>query len=320
MGRLKNIPTLNDIRLTKRMNDEFKYDFTFYEKNNMMASRTTNTLSYNILLICHSIEKGMSIENPKFFGEEKIRRIMELTNMISDKDVYAYNIGMSTIKEYIEFGKKHKFLDNPIYDELSEYIKGKDFKKVPIGAHIVDKKEILKNKNDFHSILKNRHSVRKYDKKKIPDKLIEEIIELASNSPSACNRQMIKAYYVKSNEGKELIKKYGQGFSTFNTDNANFFVITFDLGAHHVIGERNQGYFNAGLFSMNLVNILHSYEIGACFVQFANSSQDEEYIKENLGIPQSERIAVFISFGYYEDKCTILYSDRKPVKDILKIV
>ena len=143
MSKLKNIPTLNDIRLTKRMNDEFKYDFTFYEKNNMMASRTTNTLSYNILLICHSIEKGMSVAEPKFFGEEKIRRIMELTNMISDKEVYAYNIGMSTIKEYIEFGKKHKFLDNPIYDELSEYIKGKDFKKVPIGAHIVDKKEIL---------------------------------------------------------------------------------------------------------------------------------------------------------------------------------
>ena len=71
---------------------------------------------------------------------------------------------------------------------------------------------------------------------------------------------------------------------------------------------------------MNLVNILHSYEIGACFVQFANSSQDEEYIKDQLSIPQSERIAVFISFGYYEDKCTILYSDRKPVKDILKIV
>ena len=86
------------------------------------------------------------------------------------------------------------------------------------------------------------------------------------------------------------------------------------------IGERNQGYFNAGLFSMNFVNALHSQGIGSCFVQFGNSKKDENIIKKICGISSSERIAVLVSAGYYEENISAPKSPRKDKKDVFKII
>ena len=123
---------------------------------------------------------------------------------------------------------------------------------------------------------------------------------MALKSPTACNRQMVKIYYVKSKEKKDYILKIGQGFSGFKYDGINIFVITFDINANYFVGERNQGWFNAGLVSMNFVNALHSLGIGSCFVQFGNTNKEEEKVKKILNIPSNERIAVLLSAGYYD--------------------
>lgn len=95
-------------------------------------------------------------------------------------------------------------------------------------------------------------------------------------------------------------------------------VVAFVVNANYFIGERNQGWLNAGLFSMNLVNALHSQGIGSCFCQFGNSTKQEEQLKKLLGIPASERIAVILSAGYYCDKSIIPYSPRKKIGDVYR--
>lgn len=62
------------------------------------------------------------------------------------------------------------------------------------------------------------------------------------------------------------LEKGGIYFKEVNT-----FIITFDANGLIGAGERNQGYFNAGLFSTNFINALYSLGIGTCFIQFANS-------------------------------------------------
>ena len=71
---------------------------------------------------------------------------------------------------------------------------------------------------------------------------------------------------------------------------------------------------------MNFVNALHSLGIGSCFVQFGNSTKEEEKVKKIINIPKNERIAVFLATGYYNDKNLITASPRKNIKDIYKVV
>ena len=69
---------------------------------------------------------------------------------------------------------------------------------------------------------------------------------------------------------------------------------------------------------MNFINALHSLGIGSCCIQFGNSFDEETKIKKMLNIPSSERIAVIITCGYYDDISRIPCSSRKSIEDVYR--
>ena len=77
---------------------------------------------------------------------------------------------------------------------------------------------------------------------------------------------------------KQNVIKYSIGKGDFYLEGVNTFIITFDLNGLQGPGNRNQGYFNVGLFSTNLVNAFHSLGIGTCYIQFSNSVKKEEQL------------------------------------------
>ena len=131
---------------------------------------------------------------------------------------------------------------------------------------------------------------------------------------------MTKIYYIEDSQKKKAIEKYAQGLSNFNLENANYFIITFDISSCYFVGERNQGWLNAGLLTMNFVNALHSLGIGSCFVQFGNTFLEEQKLKKILNINESERIAIILVAGYYEEEAIVPQSIRKGINDMFKII
>mgnify|MGYP001565703845 CR=1 FL=1 len=55
--------------------------------------------------------------------------------------------------------------------------------------------------------IENRRSVRKYQDKKIPDSLVNELIEAARLAPSAYNAQPTRFVIIRSEEVKEKLKE-----------------------------------------------------------------------------------------------------------------
>ena len=117
---------------------------------------------------------------------------------------------------------------------------------------------------------------------------------------------------------KQKVEDYAMGLGNFELKNINYFLITYDMNSMYFEGERNQGYFNSGLLAMNFVNSLHVHGIGSCFIESGNTFAEEEKLKKELGIPKSERIAIIITAGYYNDENEVLFSKRKNVEDIYK--
>ena len=154
----------------------------------------------------------------------------------------------------------------------------------------------------------------------MPEEVMRECIDIAKYAPSACNRQMVKVYDVRSEKASDYIVRFAQGKSAFVLDTVSFLLITFDMNAFYFSGERNQGWFNAGLFAMNLINAMHSKGIGSCFIQFGNTNSEEKKIKADLGIPGSERIAIILAYGYYTDETKVPDSTRKETDSIYRII
>lgn len=299
---------------------DFYRDRLFFLHNYIFSKNTNKKSEYNIMLSIHQLEKGMTSSNLRPFGLDKVKNIINIikTNpSIIDENNYVYNYAMSILEEYRNVYKDNDWLDKIEYNLVCDFLSDKRYIKIPAGSKIVYYNDIKEHSNiDLYDFLSNRHSVRNFSSTEITNENILKAVEIALLSPSACNRQMCKVYYTRTKDSREYVKRIAQGLSLFDKENVSFFIITFDVNSNSFVGERNQGWFNAGLFSMNFVNALHSLGIGSCFVQFGNSFKQEKIIKSKLNISNSERIAVIIAAGYYNDKSIIPCSTRKSVADI----
>lgn len=317
---VKKIPGTITIIEYMKFKKEFIHDFNFFRKNYSYSKKTLNKSKYNILLIVHSLEKGMCNKKPRYFGKEKINELIKLLSESDDNNDYSIIMGINVLRSYCRFYEEHNWTDKEEYIKSLNFIKKyRNIKKINVGEFEIKKEDIIKNANiDYNKFLASRHSVRNFKNILLKKEDIDKALDAARKTPSACNRQMIKVYNITNKNAKEYVIKKGQGFSGFELDGINLFIITFDVNANYFIGERNQGWFNAGLFSMNFVNALHSLGIGTCFIQFGNSFKEEQEIKNTLKINESERIAVIVSAGYYDDISLIPYSTRKEIQDIYK--
>ena len=305
---IKKLPFVKKVITARKFNREYSYDQKFFTKNYSHSAPTKAKIGYNMLLISHSLEKGMSNKNPRRFGVAKVDELMKLIREYEAYDDYKNDF---VLRNYAKFYEEKKWTDVEEYEKVTEFLKDySGVEKMNVGSFVLEKKDFEKDAAiDYRKFLASRHSVREFSTKKLDEKDLKKAIETAILSPSACNRQMIKVYYVSDSEKAKKVVSVAQGFGGFEKDTIN---------ANYFVGERNQGWFNAGLFSMNLVNALHSQGIGSCFCQFGNSTKQEEQLKKLLDIPASERIAVILSAGYYCDKSIIPYSPRKKIEDVYR--
>lgn len=319
---IKSLPGFNAIN-TMRKSRDFNKDKKLFLRNYMYSKGITkDKIEYELLLEIHKLEKGFAVVNPRVFGIEKVKRIIELLKQYEHMNFdvnFSYNLGCSSLFEYKKFFEEHNWQETDAYKIVEEFLADKKKPSERAGAYDLKIEDILVDSQiDYETFLKSRKSVRNFSDKKITEDIIKKATEMAILSPSACNRQMCKLYFAENEESKGVIEKYAQGLGLFDLSNASYVVITFDVSANYFIGERNQGWFNAGLFSMNFVNALHSLGIGSCFIQFGNTFKEEEEFKNKLNIPTSERVAVIITLGYYDKISRIPYSTRKPMEEIYR--
>lgn len=320
---IRKIPILKYIKMQYKLMD-FNKDKRFFKKNYMYSKPVTKEkIEYDMLLEIHKLEKGFAVtKNLRPFGSEKIKKIIsdiELYRKMNFEKGFAYNLACSALEEYLKFYKANNWDKYEEYKVVNLFMKNNlEYLYIPVGAFDYKKEDFLDiiNNTDYDNFISCRRSIRNFSPKKLDENDIKKAISMAIKTPTACNRQMCKIYFAKSQNAKNTVEKYAQGLGLFDLTNANYFILTFDISANYFVGERNQGWFNSGLVTLNFINSLHSLGIGSCCIQFGNNFKDELEFKKILNIPKSERIAVIITAGYYDEISRIPFSSRKNIKDI----
>ena len=323
--QLKNINSysINGKKKFTFIEREFIYDKNFYTLNEMYAFKDNkgNGNGYNIIIHTHTLEKGLSHFDLRPFGNQKVRIIIDLLKKQLDFENYerlfSFINGINSLREYKKVYEEHKWTDKPEYKEVSEFlIKYEKISVQKTGAYVMTKEELQKDYNiDYNKFIKSRHSTRNYKNMTLKMEDIKKAVNMAKYSASACNRQYIKVHYYPKGKMRQNVIDYSLGKGGLYLEGVNTFILTFDTNGLTGAGERNQGYFNAGLFSTNFVNALHSLGIGTCFIQFSNSVKEEEKLKKLNEIPSNERIAVILYAGYYDDKSIFCASPRKDFEE-----
>lgn len=321
--KLKSNNVIRRAVKTVKIYCEYMYDAVNYSKYYIEPSKRKGDYKYQIMLYVHNIEKAMCMPESELrpFGYKKVAELKEILSSYpeNNKQDFEYQLAVSALRAWVNFHEVHNWVDDKV-ENIKQFAKNLPDVNLQVGNKIFDRPTKAIKEGKFYDLLITRHSVRDFE----PDEIRQEDLDFALKcfveAPTACNRQMCKVYQVKNSEVKELLNKTVLGVGGFNKETMNYFIITYDTASLLFYGERNQGYFNAGLVGMNFVNGLHARGIGSCFMQWANKKEEDILVRKALKLSQSEKIAVVIGAGYYKEKSVIPCSCRKPVSDIFRVV
>ena len=152
---------------------------------------------------------------------------------------------------------------------------------------------------DIKEAINQRKSIRKYQDKKIPEEIIEELIDAARRAPSAKNTQSHKYFIVKDEETKNKLKKYNAFKQPFVYDAPLIIICCADPKQYPKsvdVDDTPEHYAFIDLSIASSFLVLRATELGLGSVFVAWIYRDK--IKEVLNIPKEYIIPFVLSVGY----------------------
>ena len=301
---------------------EIKRNIEIVDKNDFMQAR----LEADIIRYVHSIEKGLSISNPRLgFGIEKINQILSLCKLYLEngyENIDCIYFAKDALMSYFTWNKQNSF-ENEALKELNlkyESVFDKIQQKEDIfgGVIEIEKKDFEIDIEMAEKLFNTRHSIREFSGEQVTDEEIKKAIKLAQRSPSACNRQGVRIYSVSSKKYIDEIGQSLEGIGGFAHEVDKFLLITAKQSAYGLF-EKNQFIVSASMFAGYLTLALHAYQIAACTVQRSLSvNKLWDSFREKNNIPKDEQIVVMIGVGKYKEKTMVPVSKRFDVNYIYK--
>ncbi len=275
--------------------------------------------------MCHSLEKGLSLKNPRpGFGISKVESILSNLELYKrnryDMNDDAIGIIYGVLSNYIEFQGRNNIDITEIVSKFNVIFDRSSINNLNNqgGAlHISDTNITNEEKESFIKLINTRHSVRDYTEENISLEKIRESVTLALRSPSACNRQPSRVYVIDKEHRKKLIE-FLEGSGGFENDANKYLIVTSDISAFE-LREKNQWLVSTGIFIGYLSLALHANGIGACIVErnLEFNAKNKEFARM-FGIPEEEQIVCAISLGKYPSEFNVPVSKRYKLNHILK--
>jgi len=149
-------------------------------------------------------------------------------------------------------------------------------------------------------IIKERRSIREFQKKEIPKEIIDQLIEALIWAPSAGNLQSRKFYFIFNQEIKE--KLVGAAFGQDSISKAPLVIVAcLDEDIFHYYGERGKnlyGICDVAVAVQNLMLLAHESGLGSVWI----GSFDEREVSRILNLPKNLRPIVILPVGYPAEK------------------
>lgn len=285
-----------------------------------------NHLAAELIRNTHSIEKGLSIENPRLgFGYKKQSEMMHEINILSRSDSSyhreACEMALCAMKEYLEYHSLQDY-SNEFCEKLILFLnehKSLMPNKKMGGTMCLKKQEMNFDTPEIERFFNTRHSVRDFDKTEVNINDLKKAVELAQRAPSACNRQGVRIYVLDKSKSEHLMEQFA-GIGGFAEAIDKFVFITGKISSYRV-EEDNQYIVSASMYAAYLTLTLHLYGLGACVVQRSVIWNAEwEKNRKVFEIPEDEQLICCLAVGNLKDSCVVPISHRMQNDEMIKFL
>ena len=154
--------------------------------------------------------------------------------------------------------------------------------------------------NDILKTIKERRSIRKFQKKEISEEVIDKLIEALIWAPSAGNLQSRKFYFVFNQGVKEKLAEAALG-QDFISETPLVVIGCADNRITLRYGERGENLYAVCDVSVSIQNMMilaHNEGLGTCWV----GTFDENEVAKILNLPKTLWPVVIVPVGYPAEK------------------
>ena len=158
--------------------------------------------------------------------------------------------------------------------------------------------------------------MRWFENEKIPHEVIDKAVEVASLSPSACNRQPYRfMIYDETNMVKKLSALPGRT-NGYGDNIPVMIAVVGDLSACPFERDRHLIYIDASLAAMSFTFALDTQGVSSCIINWPDISKKEKQINKLLNLKYYEKVIMLIGIGYPNKNGKVAYSKKKNLEHI----
>jgi nitroreductase len=166
---------------------------------------------------------------------------------------------------------------------------------------------------DLLALARRRRSVRWFLPKAVPRQAIDKAMEVAAQSPSACNRQ---PFVFRVFDDPSLVRQVAEiPMGTTGYDH-NIPVITVVVGQlRNYFSERDRHliYIDASLAAMAFAYALETQGLSTCMINWPDMEDREQRLAALLNLEPDERPVMCMALGYPDPEGLVAYSQKKPL-------
>ena len=183
--------------------------------------------------------------------------------------------------------------------------------------------QYVRPNNDHRTLtdlLRNRKSVRWYEKSKVPHEVLIDAVEHALMSPSSCNRQAYRYYATTNFDDAEKIANISGGTGGWAHNIPAILVLTASQDLINGPEDMFTSTIDASLSVLPLILRLEEKGYATCIINWVGTYAREKKIRSVLPIKDSERVVLSIAVGKASIDGEVASSIRKDVECTITIL
>ena len=177
-------------------------------------------------------------------------------------------------------------------------------------------RELSVSYDDMRALAHRRRSVRWFLDKPVPRDVIDRAVTVASQSPSACNRQPFVFRIIDDPELVRQVAVVPMGTPGFAHNIPVMAVIVGQLRNYPFERDRHVIYVDGSLAAMSFMYALEVQGIGTCCINWPDIEERERKMADLLKLEKDERPIMCMALGYPDPEGLVAYSQKKPLSQM----
>ena len=297
-----------------------------YVKRGMRAYARSSSSGRDLFLLrrnVHRIEKGLTMRPVRSrFATDYIRpTVRAFEGCVAARTLTPehpeFNWMFSVLTSYFDATatSNHKTITGcrAIFEASLETI---DPGEPVSGPHVPDTTTPPVKIDDLAALATKRRSVRWFTSESVERDLVDRAVEIAAESPTACNRQPYRFEIFDDPVSTAKVAAIPMGTDGYGHQIPGLVVVVGDLSAFFHKRDRHLIYIDGCLAAMGLVYGLESQGVNTCCINWPDLPDKEAEMAKLIGLKPYERVVMLVAYGYADPEALAPFSAKRRVDEV----